>query len=51
MLVARAVGAYQQSASTQFGEAPPRVLHRQDGRWTASDGARDDVLQPAGKSR
>ncbi len=50
VLVARAVGAYQQSASTQFGEAPPRVLHRQGGRWTARDGARDDVLQPAGKS-
>lgn len=50
VLVARAVGAYQQSASTHFGEAPPRVLHREGGRWTACDDARDDDLQPVCKS-
>lgn len=50
VLVARAVGAYQQSASTQFGEAPPRVVHRVDGRWIAPDDARGDELQTVGKS-
>jgi diaminopimelate decarboxylase len=33
-LVARAVGAYQQSAATQFGEPHPAVAVREDGRWT-----------------
>ena len=50
VLVARAVGAYQQSASTQFGEAPPRVLYREGGRWTAADPARDDVFTTVCKS-
>jgi len=50
VLVARAVGAYQQSASTHFGEAPPQVVHRVDGRWTAPDDARGDVFQTVGKS-
>ena len=35
VLLARAVGAYQQSASTQFGEAEPVVVIREDGRWRA----------------
>ncbi len=41
MLVAREVGAYQQAASTQFGEAPPAVVVRLHGRWLlhgAADG-------------
>jgi diaminopimelate decarboxylase len=50
VLVARAVGAYQQSASTQFGEAPPRVVHRVDGRWTAPDRARNEVCQTVSQS-
>jgi diaminopimelate decarboxylase len=32
-LVARAVGAYQQAASTQFGERRPAVAVRADGSW------------------
>ena len=32
-LVARAVGAYQQACSTQFGEPRPAVLAREEGRW------------------
>lgn len=32
-LVARAVGAYQQAASTQFGERSPSVAVRRGGRW------------------
>jgi diaminopimelate decarboxylase len=32
-LVARAVGAYQQACSTQFGEPRPAVLAREGGRW------------------
>jgi diaminopimelate decarboxylase len=35
VLVAEAVGAYQQVACTQFGEPPPAVVVRQDGRWSA----------------
>ncbi len=34
VLVAREVGAYQQVASTQFGEPRPAVLVREEGRWT-----------------
>lgn len=34
VLVAEAVGAYQQVASTQFGEPRPAVAVRQDGRWS-----------------
>jgi diaminopimelate decarboxylase len=34
-LVARAVGAYQQSAATVFGEPQPAVLVRRGGRWEA----------------
>jgi diaminopimelate decarboxylase len=32
-LVARAVGAYQQAASTEFGERRPAVALREDGFW------------------
>lgn len=32
-LVARAVGAYHQAASTQFGEPRPAVVVREDGKW------------------
>ncbi len=34
VLIAEAVGAYQQAASTQFGEPRPAVVVRQDGRWS-----------------
>jgi hypothetical protein len=33
VLLARGVGAYQQVASTQFGEPRPAVLGRERGRW------------------
>jgi diaminopimelate decarboxylase len=33
VLVAREVGAYQQAASTQFGEPRPAVAVREDGSW------------------
>jgi diaminopimelate decarboxylase len=33
LLIARAVGAYQQSQSTQFGELRPAVVARDGGRW------------------
>ena len=33
VLLARAVGAYQQSQSTGFGELRPAVAGREDGRW------------------
>jgi diaminopimelate decarboxylase len=32
-LVVRAVGAYQQAQSTQFGDLRPAVVAREDGRW------------------
>jgi diaminopimelate decarboxylase len=34
VLVAEAVGAYQQVASTQFGEPRPAVVVREDGNWS-----------------
>ncbi len=34
MLVARYARAYQQTASTQFGERSPSVVVRRDGRWS-----------------
>ncbi|MBV8952908.1 MAG: hypothetical protein JO179_02150 [Solirubrobacterales bacterium] len=37
LLLARAVGAYQQSASTEFGEARPRVLVSERGTWRPAD--------------
>lgn len=33
VLLARAVGAYEQAASTQFGEPRPAVVGRERGRW------------------
>jgi diaminopimelate decarboxylase len=38
-LVARAVGAYQQAASTQFGERRPPAAVREDGSWRLYCGA------------
>lgn len=34
LLIARGVGAYQQAASTEFGEARPPTAVRQHGRWS-----------------
>jgi hypothetical protein len=34
LLIARAVGAYQQAASTDFGEPRPPVAIKRDGRWS-----------------
>jgi diaminopimelate decarboxylase len=38
-LVARGVGAYQQSASTRFGERSPSVAVREHGRWRLHRGS------------
>jgi len=37
LLVARAVGAYQQTASTEFGEPRPAVAVLRDGRWSTDE--------------
>jgi diaminopimelate decarboxylase len=41
VLVAREVGAYQQSASTQFGGPRPAVAMREHGRWRVHTPAED----------
>ena len=57
VLLARAVGAYQQSQSTGFGEPRPAVAGREDGRWrlvqrgeTIADLIAGDIGPPAGIS-
>jgi diaminopimelate decarboxylase len=57
VLLARAVGAYQQSQSTRFGELSPATVAREDGRWrlvargeTIADLIAGDLAAPAGIS-
>jgi diaminopimelate decarboxylase len=57
VLLARAVGAYQLSQSTRFGELRPAVVGREDGRWrlvergeTIADLIAGDLGAPAGIS-
>src|SRR5262249_3652203 len=45
LLVARGVGAYQQSAATEFGEPQPAVAIRADGRWTLARRARRSLRE------
>jgi diaminopimelate decarboxylase len=50
VLVARAVGAYQQSAATQFGEPHPPVLLRDGGAWMPDEPMHPAVLETVSKS-
>ena len=45
VLVARTVGAYHQSASTEFGEPRPSVVIRRGGRWFSEEQVRGSEVE------